>query len=50
MREKKENYERASNFRLYPVAFVSGGRINSIEFEVKFHLTKKYVVNFFSYH
>ena len=41
LREMKENYEKASNFRLYPVAFVSGGKVNSIQFQVHFHLTKK---------
>ena len=42
-REKINNYEKVTNFRLYPIAFVSGGKINSILFEVHFCLTKKYV-------
>lgn len=41
LREKNKNYRRVSNFRLYPVAFVPGGKTSSMHFEVRFHGTER---------
>ena len=41
LREKTRNYRRVSNFRLYPVAFIPGGKVSSMHFEVRFYGTGK---------